>query len=142
MDSSNPTMAQRVARAASTSQQQRTGLVPKSATAVLNGDTLVVTLHGALSPAEKALAQQSPAGAAQVQEYHRQLFADACEPLRQEIERITGVEVREAVAEVATTIGNVVQVFTTGTMVQVFLLARGVSAEIWNGQPTERELGR
>jgi uncharacterized protein YbcI len=142
MDSSNPTMAQRVARAASTSQQQRTGLVPKSATAVLNGDTLVVTLHGALSPAEKALAQQSAAGAAQVQEYHRQLFADACEPLRQEIERITGVEVREAVAEVATTIGNVVQVFTTGTMVQVFLLARGVSAEIWNGQPTERELGR
>ena len=136
MCESNPSMAQQVAVAASDFQQQRTGLVPKSATAVLNGDTLVVTLHGALSPAEKALAQQSPAGAAQLQEYHRQLFADACEPLRQEIERITGVEVREAVAEVATTIGNVVQVFTTGTMVQVFLLAHGVSAEIWTGQPT------
>jgi uncharacterized protein YbcI len=139
MNSSHPTMAQRVARAASTSQQQRTGLAPKSVTAVLNGDTLVVTLHGALSLAEKALAQLSAAGAAQVQEYHRQLFADASEPLRQEIERITGVEVREAVAEVATTIGNVVQVFTTGTMVQVFLLAHGVSAEIWNGPPTERK---
>jgi len=31
------------------------------------------------------------------------------------------------------------QVFTTGTMVQVFLLAQGVSAEIWNGQPTDGE---
>jgi hypothetical protein len=34
---------------------------------------LMVTLHGALTPAEKALAQ-SPAGAAQVQEFHRQFF--------------------------------------------------------------------
>jgi len=106
MDKSNPTMAQQVAVAAGDFQEQRTGIVPKSVTVVLSEDTLVVTLHGALSPAEKALAQQSPAGAAQVQEYHRQLFADACEPLRQEIKRITGVEVREAAVEVATTTGT------------------------------------
>ena len=139
MDQPNPTMAQQVALAASVFQKQRTGLAPQSVTVVLSEGTLVITLHGALSPAEKALARQSPAGAAQVQEYHRQLFADACEPLRQEIKRITGVEVREAAAEIETTTGTVVQVFTTGTMVQVFLLAQGVTPEMWNGQPTDKE---
>ncbi len=106
--------------------------MPKSVTVVLSEDTLVITLHEALSPAEKALAR-SPAGAAQVQEFHRQLFANSSDSLRQEIKRITGVEVREATAEVETTTGAVVQVFTTGTMVQVFLLAQCVSAGTWNG---------
>ena len=68
-----------------------------------------------------------------MQEFHRQLFTNSADSLRQEIKRITGVEVREATAEIETTTGTVVQVFTTGTMVQVFLLARGVSAETWNG---------
>jgi uncharacterized protein YbcI len=85
-----------------------------------------------LSPAEKALAK-SPGGAAQVQEFHRQLFSDSADSLCDEIKRITGVEVREATAEVETTTGTVVQVFTTGTMVQVFLLARGVPAGSWSG---------
>jgi len=96
-----------------------------------------------LSPAEKALAQ-SPEGAAQVQEFHRQLFASSADELRQEIKRITGVEVREATAEVEPTTGTVLQVFTTGTMVQVFLLARGVPAGSWSGNgssvPPEREV--
>jgi len=48
---------------------------------------LVVTLHGALSPAEQSLAR-SPAGAAQVQEFHRQLFTSSADGLRQEIKRI------------------------------------------------------
>jgi uncharacterized protein YbcI len=84
-----------------------------------------------LSPAEKALAQ-TPAGATQLQEYHRQLFTSSSDSLRQEIKRITGVEVREATAEVETTTGTVVQVFTTGTVVQVFLLARDVPADTWS----------
>jgi hypothetical protein len=58
-----------------------------------------------------------------VQEFHRQLFLSSCGPLRQEIERITGVAVREAAAEVEPATGTVVQVFSTGTLVQVFLLA-------------------
>src|SRR2546428_13282225 len=66
MDKSNPTMAQQLARAASEFEQQRTGHIPKSVTVVLSEETLVITLHGALSPAERALAQ-SPAGAVQVQ---------------------------------------------------------------------------
>jgi len=126
------TMAQQIAAVASAFEQRRTGHLPRSVTVVLSEDTLMITLHGALSPAEQALAQ-SPAGAAQVQEFHRQLFANASKPLREEIKRITGVDVREATAEVETTTGTVVQVFTSGTMVQVFLLAHGVPPGSWSG---------
>ena len=132
MDKSKSTMAQQIALAASAFEQQRTGNTPKSVTVVLSDNTLVITLHGALSEAEKALAK-SPEGAAQVQDFHRQLFANASESLRQEIKRITGVEVREATAEVEPTTGTVVGVFTTGTTVQVYLLARGVPADVWDG---------
>jgi uncharacterized protein YbcI len=133
MDKDTLSMAQQVARAASASQLQRTGRVPKAVTVVLSEDTLVVTLHGALTPAEEALAR-SPEGAAQVQEFHRQLFANSSGLLRQEIKRITGVEVREAAAEVETVTGTVVHAFTSGTMVQVFQLAQGILADSWNGK--------
>ena len=63
----------------------------------------------------------------------RGIVASSADELRQEIKRITGVEVREAATEVETTTGTVVQVFTTGTMVQVFLLAQGVPAGSWSG---------
>ena len=132
VDKPESAMARQVAGAAIAFERQRTGHAPESVTVVLSGDALVVTLHGALTPAEKALAQ-SPAGAARVQEFHRQLFTDAAESFRQEIKRITGVEVREAAAEVETAAGAVVQVFTTGTMVQVFLLARSVPSDAWSG---------
>jgi uncharacterized protein YbcI len=133
MDKNTLTMAQQVAQAAIASQQLRTGHAPKAVTVVLSEDTLVVTLHGALTPAEEAMAR-SPAGAAQVQEFHRQLFANSSELLRQEIKRITGVEVREAVAEVETATGTVVHAFTSGNMVQVFQLAQGILAGAWNGK--------
>ena len=128
----NSSMAQQIAQAASAFEQKRTGNLPTSVTVVLSDQTLVITLHGALSPAEKALAK-SPAGAAQVQEFHRQLFANASDSLRHEIRRITGVEVREATAEVEPSTGTVVGVFTTGTTGQVFLLAHSVPAGTWNG---------
>ena len=83
----NSTMAQQIAHAASAFEHERTGHMPQSVTVVLGGDTLVITVHGALSPAEKALAR-SPEGAAELQEFHRQLFTSACGPLRAEIERI------------------------------------------------------
>jgi uncharacterized protein YbcI len=115
-------MAEQIAQAAAAFQKQRTGHAPKSVSVVVGGDTLVVTLHGALSPAEQAMAQ-SPEGAAKVHEFHRQLFLNASDTLRQEIRRITGMEVLEGSAEVDTTCGPVVQVFPSGTMVQVFLLS-------------------
>jgi uncharacterized protein YbcI len=127
-----PTMAQQIAMAVSAFEQRLTGRAPKSVAVVLCGETLVVTLHGALSPAEQALAN-SPAGAAEVQEYHRQLFATSFDELRREIKRITGVEVREAAAEVEPATGTVVKAFTSGAVVQVYLLAATVPTEAWSG---------
>lgn len=124
-------MAKQIALAATAFQQKRTGHEPESVSVVLGGETLVVTLHGALSPAEQAMAQ-SPEGAAKVREFHRQLFLSAADTLRQEIERITGMNVREATAEVEPTSGAVLQVFTSGTMVQVFLLSGKVPQGSFN----------
>lgn len=131
-------MAQQVARAAIAFEKKRTGHTPKSVTVVMSDNTLMITLHGALTPAEKALAK-SPAGAAKVQDFHRQLFTNAADSLRGEIKRITGVDVREATAEIEPTTGTIAHAFTTGTVVQVFLLASDVPSETWseNGSPDQ-----
>jgi mannose-6-phosphate isomerase-like protein (cupin superfamily)/uncharacterized protein YbcI len=100
-----------------------TGHVPKAVSVVLSEDTLVVTMHDALTPAEKVLAK-TPDGAARVQEFHRHLFENSNDEMRKEIKRITGRLVREAAAEVETATGTVVHAFTTGAMVQVFLLTQ------------------
>ncbi len=113
---------QQLAREAKRFQELRTGHAPTAVSVVLSDDTLVVTLHEALTPAEKALAK-NPAGAARVQEFHRQLFANSTAEMRDQIKRIAGRQVREAAAEVETATGAVVHAFTTGAMVQVFLLA-------------------
>ena|SRR5437879_6125012 len=132
MDPPERRMAQRIAEAAAEFERRRTGHSPHSVTVVLSGETLVVTLHGALSPAERALAV-TPTGAAELQEYRRGLFDTSAVAFRQRIKDITGVEVREAAAEVEPTTGSVVTVFTTGTVVQVFLLANGVMTDTWTG---------
>ena len=123
MEKSNSEMAKQVARAAMSFEQHSTGHVPKSVTAVMSDDTLVITLRAALSPAEQALAQR-PESAAQVQELHQQLFNDSGGTLRREIKRIIGVEVREATVQVGP---------SGGTVVQVFLLADSVAAGNWSG---------
>ena len=140
VDTSKQAMAQQIGRAAVAFELQRTGHAPASASVVLNQDTLVVTLHGALSPAERALAQQSPAGAATVREFHKQLVATSSDWLRREIQRFTGVEVREASAEVDAGAGAGIGVFPTGTTVQVFLLAEKVPDDAWSqtAPPKER----
>ena len=53
-------MAQQIAQTAIAFEKLRLGRNPTSATVVMGGDTLVVTMHGVLSPAEKAVAA-SPA---------------------------------------------------------------------------------
>jgi uncharacterized protein YbcI len=124
-------MAEQIAEAAKTFERERTGHAPSSVTVVLSEDALVITLHGALSEAEKALARD-PRGAAQVQEFHTQLFAAAAGTLRSAIERITGTQVREAAAEIEPGTGSVVKVFATGTVVQVFLLADRVATDVYS----------
>ncbi len=139
MDKPKLSMAEQIAQAAIAFEQRRTGNhVPKSVTVVLSEGTLVITLHEALSPAEKAMAK-TPAGAAEMQEFHRRLFATSSDTLRQEIKRITGMDVREATTEIEPASGAVVQAFTTGTVVQVFLLAGNTPTETWSGKSPGKE---
>lgn len=131
MNKADSAMAQQIAEAAGLLGSKRTGLMPTGVSVVQDDGTLVITLHGALSPAEMVLSK-TPAGALQVQEFHRELFASNAAALRAEIKRITGVEVRQATAEVEPSTGTVVAVFATGTIVQVFLLKSGISAGAWD----------
>lgn len=132
METLDPTVARQIARAASICQQQRTGHAPQSVAVIHSGDTPLITAHGALSAAEKALAQRS-SGATQARECHRQLFTNSADTPRQESKRITRIEASEATAEVETMTGTGVQVLSTGTMVHVFLVAPHVPANSWSG---------
>ncbi len=122
------TMAEQIAEVVNAFQKQNTGHIPTAVTVVLSDDTLVITLHEALSTAEKVLAKTTE-GAAQIQEFHRQLFAASSKTLCQEIQRITGRVVREATAEVEPKTGVIVHAFTTGTVVQVFLLENDLASK-------------
>lgn len=102
-------------------QANRTGHSPSSVTVVASDETVVVTLHDALTPAEKILAR-TESGASMVEDYHRALFAVSCEQLRQEIQRLTGRKVREAAVVLEPASGSVVHAFASGTMVQIFQL--------------------
>ena len=139
MDHSKPSVAQQIAQAAIAFERRRTGdHLPTSVTVVLCEGTLVITLHEALTPAEKAMSR-SPVGAAQMQDFHRQLFASSSQSLRQEIKKITGMDVREATAEIEPISGAVVHAFTTGTVVQVFQLDGSfIATESWSGSGSEK----
>lgn len=115
------TIIEQIAETVRAFQIKTTGHEPTAVSVVLSEDTLVITIHGALSPAEQALAQTAE-GASKIQDFHRQLFAATSLTLRGEIKRIIGRDVHEATAEVEPVTGAIVQAFTTGTMIQVFLL--------------------
>jgi uncharacterized protein YbcI len=102
-------------------QSERTGHTPKAVTVVASDETVVVTLHEALTPAEKVLAR-TEAGASKVEDYHRALFAVSCNELRREIQRLTGRKVREAAVVMEPASGAIVHAFPSGTMVQIFQL--------------------
>jgi uncharacterized protein YbcI len=102
-------------------QSDRTGHTPKAVTVVASDETVVVTLHEALTPAEKVLAR-TEAGASKVEDYHRALFAVSCNELRREIQRLTGRKVREAAVVMEPASGAIVHAFPSGTMVQIFQL--------------------
>lgn len=126
-----PTTAQQIAQAVMTFQRECTGRAPESISVLLGGETLVVTLHGSLSPAEKEMAR-TPEGAARVGEFHRQLFLTAADALYQDLNVILGVAVREAAVEMETGISSIVEVFPSGTLVQVYHLAQSVETETWS----------
>ena len=61
-----------------TFQPAFTGHTPKAVTVVASEETVVLTLHEALTPAEKIPAR-TESGAAKVEQYHRALFAVSCD---------------------------------------------------------------
>lgn len=135
-DSMSASLTKELAKLALTMQAERTGHEPKAVTVVASDETVVLTLHEALTPAEKLLARTED-GAAKVEQYHRALFAVSCDELRSEIQRLTGRRVREAavVAEPAT--GAIVHAFTSGTMVQIFQVEpRGGATHVSAGIPS------
>lgn len=138
MKKSQSAMARQIAEAVGAFELRTGSHLPKSMTVILSDRTLVVTLRGALSPIEHTLAQSSN-GADQLQEFHRDLFADNPGSLRQEIKRITGVEVCEAITQVEPATGAVVKVSTSGTVVHVVLLEGSVPADTWSGNGRSNE---
>jgi uncharacterized protein YbcI len=116
-------IGQKIARAAQAFEKRRTKQGRNWVAVFLNEKTIVIALHGDLTAAEKARAQ-SFAGAAQVQEFHRQLFANTSGGLRQQIQSITGMEVCDTWAEIEPATGSVVQFFTTDTKGEDFPRAR------------------
>jgi uncharacterized protein YbcI len=126
------TMAEEVAESLSRFQRERTGHTPRAVTVVLTDDTLVVTLHGALTPAEVELSRTEE-GAAQVQDYHRRLFNISQPALLEELARITGVRVKEAAVELEPASGAVIHAFTSGAVVQVFRMNGDIPVNIWKG---------
>jgi uncharacterized protein YbcI len=121
MNPPESTVAKELAGIALSMQASRTGHTPTAVTVVASEETVVVTMHEALTPAEKILAR-SERGAAQVENYHRALFAVSCEDLRNEIQRLTGRKVRESAVVVEPATGAIVHAFTSGTVVQIFQL--------------------
>ena len=118
-----------------TMQSERTGHTPKAVTVVASDETVVLTLHEALTPAEKILAR-TESGAAKVEQYHRALFAVSCDELRKEIQRLTGRKVREAAVVVEPATGAIVHAFTSGTVVQIFQLEpHGIATHVAAGVP-------
>ena len=107
-------MAQQIGQAAIAVQQEQTGHSPEAVAVVLSDDTLVVTLHSGLTPAD-------------------QDSVKSWEPLRDEIKRITGTDVIDATGEMEPITGTVIQVFTSNTIIQVFRLTQCVPADTWSG---------
>ena len=110
-----------LAEIASVQHQLRTGHPPKQVDVAFAGDALVMVLHDALTTAEKKLAQDPQAGD-QLQAFHRELFLNSSNTMKQEIARVTGRAVRETVSELETGAGSLVYAPMTGVMIQVYML--------------------
>jgi uncharacterized protein YbcI len=134
---SSSQLSKELAQIALAMQSERTGHTPKAVTVVASEETVVLTLHEALTPAEKILAS-TESGASKVEQYHRALFAVSCDELRKEIQRLTGRKVREAAVVVEPATGAIVHAFTSGTVVQIFQLEpHGVTTHVSAGIAAE-----
>jgi uncharacterized protein YbcI len=109
----------------------RTGRSPDWVTVVISGQRIVITLEGILSVGETFVSKTS-AGAAAISEFHQLLFETTSHRLRDEVARITGLDVVQLNPE-ASTAGAIVPIFATGAVVLVIHLAGTLPAETWSG---------
>jgi uncharacterized protein YbcI len=138
MEDTEATMAKRIALAAMVYEHRVTGRVPEIVTVVLGDDAVIIKACRSLAQTKAEMVKSSDC-AVQLRESQRIPFNIACEPLRCEIGQITGVEVREAVAEVESSIGIGVKVFSpvqavnAGTRKQIApeLLFQNVALARW-----------
>ena len=129
MDIPNSDMAKQVALAASDFELQRTGHLPKSVTVVLSGETVVITLHGALSPAETALAKSRGRGRPGASSFTANYSTARRNRCGKEIKtNHRSGSARSGRRSRAGVWHRCQGVSTTGTVVQVFLLADSVTA--------------
>lgn len=112
---------QSIAQAVRDFEKRRTKHSRKWMAVFLNEQTMVIAIHGTLTATEKVLAQ-SLAGAIQVREFHRHLFANLSASLLRKILCITGMKVQYTTAEIEPTTDSVVQIFTSDTVREEFLL--------------------
>jgi uncharacterized protein YbcI len=132
MTANNPSIAEQIGHAARAFEQVRTGHVPKSVTVILKEDTLVITLRGVLTRAERVLANTEE-GAAWVREYHRRLLMSSSSSLLDEVKRITGLSACESTV----TEGDAVPLFEIGAIVHVFVLSAPAHFDVWSGSDVE-----
>jgi uncharacterized protein YbcI len=125
-------LAREIAEVAAVFERQRTGHAPDSISVMLGGGTLVIAVHGALSPAERAILD-SPEGAASVEELQRQLFQTGGDAMRSEIQRITGSPIRVATVDIDRGSGTAIKAFPGGTLIQVYLLESDLPVQHWSG---------
>jgi len=122
MDEHISSIARQIAGEAVAFEKGTTGREPESVIVAVCDKTLIVALVSQLTPAERATAV-SAIGAAQIQGYHRQLFASASENLRRRIERIAGVSVGAVTARVDVGAGTIVEGLATGSELDLFMFA-------------------
>ena len=112
MNTSGPTMAHQIAQAAISLEKRLTGHERKWRVAFMNDDPIVIAVHASLT-ADEVAQTQCMGGGARIKEVHRALFAACRNSMRQEIERITGMEVSEASVDTEPAAGGVVLLFET-----------------------------
>lgn len=130
MDTPRSDIADRVAEAAMAVPIRELGIAPCLVVVVASEDALMVTMCGMLTPQDTNLAHYSK-GDSSSQQFHQHHFAQSVEPLRQEIERITEVPVLKSSVDVDEITGSVVYSFTTGSVLNVSLLAEHTPADDW-----------
>jgi hypothetical protein len=113
LEKPDSSVAQLIARAAAAFVCQRTGHVPGAVEVAQSNELLVITLHNARALPEQRRFRQSEE-TAELHEVYRELFAGSLDWLRQEVGRITGLQIGAVTVASKAPTGAVVVLMTGG----------------------------